>query len=396
MSTQSQESKDVTWLSAFPEDKRFRRIVVLVLTLTLVLSVAIPLIHVPPIDKNKNQPIPQRFAKLILEKKILKQEPKKKELTEAEKEALRKAEEERRKKLEEERKKREAELKKKREAAKKKAEEERKRLEEQRKKERAEALKRAAEQKKLDAERQRQEAERQRKEAERRRAEAERRRIEAERKRIAAEKKKGEELAASLFGDLADLSSEAPAATTATKLVSANKQSTAQQTISSPNLLSSKTSTVGKGTSGIDTSKLSRLDTGGAGSGLETRRATVIEDVDLGVIDPENISESTVNAQGQPTRSARELNTRLEASKGRFNKIYQRALRKDPTIGGKVVLKLTILPSGKVESVEVVSSDIQDKRFLKKLITSVKGINFGAKDNVGKVVATYPIDFGML
>ena len=398
MSKQSQQTRDVTWLSAFPEDRKFRRIVLYVLVLTIALSIAIPLIHVPPIDKNKFQPIPERYAKLILKKKELKEEPKKKELTEEEKEALRKAEEERRKKLEEERKKREEELKKKREEEKKKREEERKKREEQRKKELEEAKKRAEEQKKLDAERARQEAERRRAEEARRRAEEERRRAEAERQRIAAEKKKGEELAASLFGDLADLSTEPPPTATANnqKLVTASKETAAPKTISSPNLLTSKTASAGKGTGGIDTASLSQIDTGGAGVGLETRQTTVVEDVDLGVLDPTDTSEDTVDASGKPKRSARELNARLEASKGRFNKIYQRALRKDPTLGGKVVLKITILPSGKVSDVEVVSSDIDDKRFIKKIITAVKAIKFGARDNIGNVTATYPIDFGML
>ena len=396
MSTQNLHNRDYAWLSAFPEDKRFRRIAIYVLLITLVLSIAIPLVHLPPIEKNKNQPVPQRYAKLILEKKKVKKEVKKKELTEAEKEALRKAEEERRKKLEEERKKREEELKKKREEAKKKAEEERKKREEQRKKELEEQKKRAAEQKKLDEERRKAEAERQRKEAERRRIEEERRRAEAERQRIAAEKKKGEELAASLFGDLADLSTETPTTNQQSKLVAANKSTATQQAISSPNLIGSKTASAGKGTGGIDTGRLAQLDTsGGAGAGLEERRVTVVEDVDLGVIDG-GASDSAVTASGKPTRSARELNAKLEASKGRFNKIYQRALRKDPTLGGKVVLKLTILPTGKVEDVEIVSSDIDDKRFLNKLITAVKAINFGSKDNIGKVVASYPLDFGML
>jgi membrane protein involved in colicin uptake len=397
VSTQSQHTRDLAWLSAFPEDKRFRRITFYVLALCFVFSISIPLIQVPPIQKNTNQPVPQRFAKLILEKKLEKKELVKKELTEAEKEALRKAEEERRKKLEEERKKREEELKKKREEDKKKAEEQRKRLDEQHKKDLEEQRKHAEEQKKLDAERQKQEAERQRQEAERRRQEEERRRAEAEKQRVAAEKKKGEELAASLFGDLSDLSTEStPAATSSAKLVSANKQPAAQQTIASPNLLASKTATAGKGTGGIDTSKLSQVDTSGAGIDLETRKTTVVEDVDLGVLDAANASDSTVNASGQPIRSARELNGKLEASKGRFNKIYQRALRNDPTLGGKVVLKITILPDGKVENVEIVSSDINDQGFIEKLITAVKGINFGSKENIGKVIATYPIDFGML
>lgn len=415
MSTQNQHTRDLAWLSSFPEDKRFRLITIVIMLLTLISFVIVPMINVPPLERRANTELPQRYAKLILDKKLKKEEPKKKELTEAEKEALRKAEEERRKKLEEERQKREEELKKQREEDKKKAEEERKKLEEQKKKELEEQRKRAEDQKKLDAEKLKQDAEKQkqdaekqrlaaekqRAEAERQRAEEERRRVEAEKQRVAAEKKKGEELAASMFGDLAQLSTEAPAATTTapTKLVSANKEPAPQAAATNPNLLTSKSSSTSTGSGGIDTSKLAQVSTGtpGGGAALEQRKTTVVKDVDLGVLDGSAAaSDSKTNAKGEPTRSARDINVKLEANKGRLNKIYQRALRDDPTLGGKVVLKITISPDGKVTNVVVASSEIQVDDFLNKLITAIKGIDFGAEGNVGNVTVTYPIDFGSL
>jgi len=412
------------WSSHVAEDKYFIRICMVTLFVFVALSISIPLVNIPPIEKSTVKPIPQRFAKLILEKKKEIEKPKKKELTEAEKAALKKAEEERRKRLEEERKKREAERKKREEELKKKREEDRKKAEAERKKREAELKKKReqelkkseADRKKAEAERKRQEAarkkaetERQRQEAARKKAEAEqqrqeevRRRVEAERKRVAAEKRriadekrKGEALAASLFGDLADLPNEPIKSTSGNNtLIAKTERSAAAKTLSSPNVLTSKTAGSRQGSGGIDTAQMAQLDIGaGIDVALEHRATTTLEEVDLGVLDGNDTA--TVTASGQPIRSKRELNTALERKKGRIYKIYQRALRKDPTLGGKVVLKLTILPTGDVESVEIVSSDIDVDSFLRKLKILIKGIKFPNRD-VATVVVNYPIDFGAL
>jgi len=453
--TAKQQSR-MEWTSRITEDKSFIRISVITIFIFVVLSIAIPLINIPPIEKSEVKPVPQRFAKLILEKKKKIEKPKKKELSEAEKAALQKAEEQRRKRLEEERKKREAErkkrekeLKKQREEERKKAEAERKKREaelkkkreEDRKKTEAERKKQDAEQqkkreedrKKAEAERQRQavarqkaeterqrqevarqkaeaerqrqeaarqkaEAERQRQEAVRRRAEAERQRIAAEKRRVAAEKEKGEALAASLFGDLAELPNEPATSTSGNNALIAKKERDASSTTrSNPNVLTSKTAGALRGSGGIDSGQMAQLNVGaGIDATLAGRSTTILEEVDLGVLDGSDIDvDATVTADGQPTRSKRELNMALERKKGRIYKIYQRALRKDPTLGGKVVVKLTILPSGVVESVDIVSSDINVASFLSKLRTLIKGIKFESKD-VPTVVVNYPIDFGAL
>jgi len=72
--------------------------------------------------------------------------------------------------------------------------------------------------------------------------------------------------------------------------------------------------------------------------------------------------------------------------------LYNRALRKDPPLQGKVILKLTIAPSGQVMACEVVSSELRAKELERKLVSRVRLFDFGAK-NVGVIVVTYPIDF---
>jgi TonB family protein len=67
-------------------------------------------------------------------------------------------------------------------------------------------------------------------------------------------------------------------------------------------------------------------------------------------------------------------------------------LRRDPSLQGKLVLKLTIEPSGVVSFCEIVSSEIEDEALQRKLIQRVKMFRFLEKD-VDTVTTTKPIDF---
>jgi TonB family protein len=82
----------------------------------------------------------------------------------------------------------------------------------------------------------------------------------------------------------------------------------------------------------------------------------------------------------------------FDRNKGSIYSVYNRALRKDPTLQGKVVLKLTIAPSGKVTHCSLVSSELDDAALGSKITSRVKRFDFGAKE-VAEVTITYPIDF---
>ena len=64
----------------------------------------------------------------------------------------------------------------------------------------------------------------------------------------------------------------------------------------------------------------------------------------------------------------------------------------DPTLEGKLVLRLTIAPSGEVTACEVVSSELGDADLERKLVQRVMLFRFDAKD-VEPVTTTKPIDF---
>jgi len=95
---------------------------------------------------------------------------------------------------------------------------------------------------------------------------------------------------------------------------------------------------------------------------------------------------------GKPSRTYEEVSLVFDRNKGAIYSLYSRALRKDPTLQGKVVLEITIDPSGRVTACKVVSSELNNKTLESKLVARVKLLNFGAK-NVDVLVVTYPIDF---
>ena len=91
-------------------------------------------------------------------------------------------------------------------------------------------------------------------------------------------------------------------------------------------------------------------------------------------------------------RSIEEIQMVFDRNKGAIYSVYNRALRSDSTLQGKVVLRLTIAPSGQVTRCELVSSELHDAVLGEKIAQRVKLFDFGAK-NVEAVTITYPIDF---
>ncbi len=140
-----------------------------------------------------------------------------------------------------------------------------------------------------------------------------------------------------------------------------------------------------KGSGGIDTSKLSR-STGS--SGLKGRKSTRVAS-NLGSGEGNSLPR---HSGGQTARAIEELNAVFDRYKGQLQNIYQRALRRDPTLQGKVVFELTISPAGRVIRAKIISSELNNRKLERRLIIKVKSFRFAAKD-VKTVTVTMPIDF---
>ena len=142
------------------------------------------------------------------------------------------------------------------------------------------------------------------------------------------------------------------------------------------------------GSGGINTSKLSR---GIGGSALAGRATTQVSSP----VDEAGTGQGDVSRSGgsrKASRSIEEIQLVFDRNKAAIYSIYNRALRKDPTLEGKVVLKLTITPDGKVVACELVSSELSAPGIERKLVARIRLFDFGAKE-VETMVVTYPIDF---
>jgi protein TonB len=151
----------------------------------------------------------------------------------------------------------------------------------------------------------------------------------------------------------------------------------------SRNIISSK---VG-GTSGGISSPTSSGLAAGSGSlrGFDT---TQVKGPNLGA----SGQATRAGGSGKASRSADEIALVFTRNKGAIDAMYARALRDNPALQGKVVLEITITPSGDITAARIVSSDLNDKEFESKLLARIRLFKFEAKD-VATLTATKPIDF---
>jgi periplasmic protein TonB len=95
---------------------------------------------------------------------------------------------------------------------------------------------------------------------------------------------------------------------------------------------------------------------------------------------------------GKASRGADEIALVFTRNKGAIDAMYARALRDNPALQGKVVIELTIAPSGDITAARVISTDLNDPEFESKLLARIRLFKFEAKD-VATLTATKPIDF---
>jgi hypothetical protein len=140
---------------------------------------------------------------------------------------------------------------------------------------------------------------------------------------------------------------------------------------------------------GINVAAISRDAVSGGGGSLEG--------VDVGR------ATSSIGAIGGPerplssgpglSRTDEEIQIVFDRHKAALYRLYNRELRRDPTLRGQIVLRMTIEPDGSVSLCEVKSSDMEAPKLAAQVAGRVKGFDFGAKDGVSAITIIYPIDF---
>jgi len=151
----------------------------------------------------------------------------------------------------------------------------------------------------------------------------------------------------------------------------------------SRSIISSKTG----GTSGGISSPTSSGLAAGSGS-LRGIYTTQVKDPNLGA----SGQATRGGGSGKASRSADEIALVFTRNKGAIDAMYARALRDNPALTGKVVLEITISPSGDITAARIVSSELKDPEFESKLLARIRLFKFEAKD-VATLTATKPIDF---
>jgi protein TonB len=149
------------------------------------------------------------------------------------------------------------------------------------------------------------------------------------------------------------------------------------------------TSKVGASSGGINTAELSRGYGGGAGA-LTGHNTTQVTSAALAAQANDGVRRGSGSTKA--ARSREEIELIFDRNKGAIYALYSRALRDKPDLKGKLVLELTIAPSGEVTSCTVVSSELSDADLERKLVARVKLFRFEAKD-VEAITTTKPIDF---
>jgi hypothetical protein len=91
-------------------------------------------------------------------------------------------------------------------------------------------------------------------------------------------------------------------------------------------------------------------------------------------------------------RTDEEIQIVFDRHKASLYRLYNRELRRDPTLQGKIILRLTIEPDGSVSMSMVQSTEINAPELSAQVAERVRGFDFGAKA-VPAVTIVYPIDF---
>ena len=146
------------------------------------------------------------------------------------------------------------------------------------------------------------------------------------------------------------------------------------------------------GTSGgIKLAALSRSVGGGTGDARSAVQGAALTRASSGIRAAGPGNRPLSNGPG-PSRTDEEIQIVFDRYKAALYRLYNRELRRDPTLQGKMILRLTIEPDGSVSFCQLHSTDMNAPDLSAQVVDRVKTFDFGAKE-VPAVTIVYPIDF---
>ena len=135
-----------------------------------------------------------------------------------------------------------------------------------------------------------------------------------------------------------------------------------------------------------------RLGGGGIGRGGGSGNGAGFSRVESSLA---NLTESSRPLSDGPAlgRTDEEIQIVFDRYKAALYRIYNRKLREDPTLRGKMLLRISIETNGSVSLCAVESTDLASPELVALIVERIKKFNFGPKDGVPKITILYPIDF---
>jgi hypothetical protein len=143
---------------------------------------------------------------------------------------------------------------------------------------------------------------------------------------------------------------------------------------------------------GINLAALSRNAGGGSGGGSGGAMKGVQVGRATSSIGGVGTADRPLASGARASRTDEEIQIVFDRYKAALYRLYNRELRKDPSLRGQMVLRLTIEPDGGVSLCQLQASDMNAPELSAQVVDRVRAINFGAKD-VDAITILYPIDF---
>lgn len=144
---------------------------------------------------------------------------------------------------------------------------------------------------------------------------------------------------------------------------------------------------------GINLASLSRGVGGGPGGSNMAGVAVTRVSSGIGAIGKPGQDRPLSGDSVAMSRTDEEIQIVFDRYKAALYRLYNRELRKDPTLRGQMVLKLTIEPDGSVSMCVLQASDMNAPELSAQVVDRVKTIDFGPKEGVPAITILYPIDF---
>jgi len=125
---------------------------------------------------------------------------------------------------------------------------------------------------------------------------------------------------------------------------------------------------------------------------LAARKVTEVEQAEELVAAVDAQAQAAEAERLAARRTSEDVRRIMDANKSAINSIYNRALRKQPSLQGVLTPELVIEENGTVSSCAMIESTLNEPRLEGKICKRLRLVNFGHKPGVDQTTIRYPIE----